>query len=279
MPSVPQPYLSLTSVTSKMSRPMSNGTMVSDPDWANANMNGGRSPHVTNYGSWKHTRPIKHWRKQLQPSVGSGSRSNVSIQDQPGSNVVLTNKAYCCSDNSCGNVLYTKILSPTNHTCNYKSRPTAGMNTVHINSQNESLPIQKYNFDTKSYLRSRNKSYNTNLSGSVNQDVSLSTATQPVRSSLTFTDINCDNKCADVIVKHSNPYYYQQGSVSSSSRLKRLQYNTIQTNASSFRDIWGASAATAANYYGNGNSPYFIKTKNNICNPSNYYSKNKKIIC
>lgn len=287
---------------SSWSRPLTNNTVVTNPDWANANINGGQSTNITNYGSWNRTRPIKHWRKQLQPLNESGySRSAVSIQDTPGSNVVIHTP--CCSTN--GSVIQMDI-SPTDHTTNNTSekllgpnysticfscptriKPTAGLNTVPINSQNPSLipPRQPYNFDTKSYLRSRNKSYTSNRNGNMKKGIQYATESPnsccvvplpytnnnngpQVRSSLNAIDVNDCKKCIDIIVKPNNQPFFQQGAVSSSERITRLKYNTIADNAASFKHVWGSSAATAANYYNNGNSPYFIKSKNNICNSS-----------
>lgn len=305
MTSAKQPYISwkgpsTIAATSSWSRPFTNITVVAEQEWANANNAGSQSNNITKYGSWNRTRPIKHWRKQLQPIHRSGySRSSVSTQDTPGSNVIINSN--CCSSANTlqmdispnkNNNISEKILGPNHSTkcisCHARIKPTAGVNTVPINSQNPSLvpPSQKYNFDTKSYLRSRNKSYNTNTNGNIKTGIQYASASpngccvvpipyssdnhgSQVRSSMTVTDMNNCN-CTDVIIKPNNQQYFQQGAVSSSDRLLRLKYNTVNNNASSFKTAWGASAASAANYSENGNGPYFIKNKNNNCKPSNY---------
>jgi len=312
MSDIRQPYISwkghaTTASTTSWSRPLTNSTIITEPSAAIANMKGGQASRSTNRGSWTRTRPIKHWRKHLQPENTSGySRSAISIQDQPGSNNVM--EGNCCSETEPGNVLQIDISpiqsSTTPHTetllgpnysricisCNNRIKPTAGLNTVPINSQNPSIvngipPTQRYNFDTKSYLRSRNKNFNSNINGNMKDDIVYSSISPngccvvplpytndnngpQVRSSMIVTDSNCStNTCADVIVKPNNQKYFQQGGVSSSSRLNRLKYNTITSNANSFTTAWGASAASAGKYSENGNGPYFIKNKNNVCNP------------
>lgn len=300
-----QPYASwkgasTISATSTWSRPLTNQTITTDPKAAEANKAGSRASARTNYGSWRITRPIKHWRKQLQPENVSGySRYSTSIQEQPGSNTV-TGKG-CRS----GNVLHTDIslnhttenshtetvIGPHNSTkcisCIKRIKPTAGLNTVPINSQNPSTaPTQTYNFDTKSYLRSRNKSYNSNRSGNMKHNINYSILSPngccaiplpytnypngpQVRASMVNTNV-CSATSLDVIVKPNNQQYFQQGAVSSSSRLHRLKHNTVTSNALSYKTAWGAAAASAGKYSENGKSPYFIKSKNNVCNSRDF---------
>lgn len=223
------------------------------------------------------------------------SRSSTSIQDQPGSNIVIIDG--CCSRNvlqtdispnqTSGTSTYETVLGPNNSvsciSCVKRIKPTAGVNTVPINSQNPSTaPTQTYNFDTKSYLRSRNKNYNSNRSGNMKPNINYSILSQngccatplpytndttgpQVRSSMVNNSV-CNSTCVDVIVKPNNQQYFQQGAVSSSSRLHRLKYNTVTSSALSYKTAWGAAAASAGKYSENGKSPYFIKTKNNVCN-------------
>lgn len=306
-----QPYISwkgpsAISATSTWSRPLTNQTITTDPEAAEANKAGSQATTSTNYGSWRITRPIKHWRKQLQPENVSGySRSSTSIQELPGSNTVISDG--CCSRNrlhtdiSLNHATETShaetVVGPNNSTrcisCIKRIKPTAGLNTVPINSQNPSTaPTQTYNFDTKSYLRSRNKNYNSNWGGNMKKNINYSilspngccaiplpytndTDGPQVRSSMVNTNV-CNATSLDVIVKPNNQQYFQQGAVSSSSRLQRLKYNTITSNAHSYKTAWGASAASAGRYSENGNSPYFIKTKNNVCNPRDF---NKNYSC
>lgn len=66
----------------------------------------------------------------------------------------------------------------------------------------------------------------------------------------------------------SNRKFATQGAVSSSSRVARLKLDTITRNGASLRTAWGPYGTNAGRYTGNGNAPYFIKSKNyNLCQP------------
>ena len=66
----------------------------------------------------------------------------------------------------------------------------------------------------------------------------------------------------ETVYKPNNRQYATQGAVSSSSRLLRLQYNTITKNGNSFRTAWGNQGANAGKYRGTPTAPYFLKSKN-----------------
>lgn len=93
----------------------------------------------------------------------------------------------------------------------------------------------------------------------------------------------CSDKCSKrqiTIYKPNNVQFQQQGAVSSSGRLAKLKYDTITKNGASFRSAYGAQAANAGKYTASPNTPYFIKNKINVCNPSIYHRNgNKTLIC
>lgn len=260
-------------------------------------------------GSWNVSRPIKHWRKQLNP-IGMDGSSKYSYLglEKPASNVVVTQSVPECKDNIM--YLYTdnNTTGITNATANkdgdddsicascYKHiKPTHGMNTKFINPIDLSLPPNKsYSFNTKQYLQTRNKTYLQNLSGSNKSNIQYVATNngcciQPipysdskqgtqVRTALYSSDYGlCNTK--DIIVKPNNQQYFQQGSVSSSSRLLRLKYNTLKSTAKSLNTVYGSSASKAGQYSENGNGPYFIKSKINVCNPSLYRSTHHTFHC
>lgn len=303
---IKQPYVATKNIAIKAaipvwSRPNTNKTDIyklQSPDAILSQQNGGAAHYKTPVNSWNRSRPIKHWRKQLTPTGVTGkSNSSVSIQDAPSSNVIIKDK--CCSSEP-GNLLYCDISKYNfvcrNNTCNI-IRPTAGMNTKPINPRQTTsgLVVQSYNFDSNSYLRTRNKSYTTNQNGSLKPNIIYSkqslnkcchepiqnsddnvSGTQ-IRSSLVFptpTGELCSSNPRDIIVKPNNKQFFQQGAVSSSSRIDRLKYNTVTANANGFATAWGASAANAGKYRADGTSQYFIKSKNNVCSNS-LYNKNK----
>jgi len=75
----------------------------------------------------------------------------------------------------------------------------------------------------------------------------------------------CYQEKVTTIYKPSNRKFAVQGAVSSSNRLLRLKVDTITKNGSSFRSAYGDAAANAGRYRASQNSPYFIKTKSEVC--------------
>ena len=67
--------------------------------------------------------------------------------------------------------------------------------------------------------------------------------------------------------------------VSSSTRLLRLKLNTVNKNGNSFRNAWGSEAANAGKYRGSYNSPFFIKSKNNVCRAADFHRNGNHSIC
>tara|TARA_A100001011_G_scaffold313860_1_gene331816 strand:+ start:2201 stop:3235 length:1035 start_codon:yes stop_codon:yes gene_type:complete len=287
--------------------------------------------------------PIKHWRKQLNPRKVDGiSTASYSIQsDMPGANVHLGVNE-CCSNNNPNNSISEYIpdqnldshdsqatlqqyLDDNTDYCGPPSRKiccnpqanrirsamaTVPINPVHItdpNDESKHIKINKsYSFSTKEYLRSKNKTYEQNLSGakldeseavySVDSGNSDCCAIEPLPYGATQNTELSTNKnmnrnylngecCvhrtrAPMIVKPNNQQYFQQGAVDSSSRIARLKYNTVNKNAESFRDQFGNEAVSAAQYTASGNSPFFIKsiTQTPLC-PKPAYRPQAITIC
>jgi len=76
--------------------------------------------------------------------------------------------------------------------------------------------------------------------------------------------------CNTVVYKPNNYKYATQGAVSSSTRMLKLNVNTITTNAASFKKNWNVSSAV---YYNSSNNPFILKSKVAPCK-SSYYAKN-----
>ena len=179
-------------------------------------------------------------------------------------------------------------------------KPTFGQTTKRINpilikADKTTATTIPYSFDTKAYLRSKQKSYETNLTGTQISDrkyyykdgCCLTKAVPPsndlntssgVRKSLYATQLNYNygdasrTKCCDVTYKPSNHQFGTQGSVSSSSRLERLKYNTLQASVKNpaVTEAWALAAANAGKYRLNGTGPYFMKAKRHICDNKDY---------
>lgn len=77
--------------------------------------------------------------------------------------------------------------------------------------------------------------------------------------------------CNLVVYKPNNYQYAQQGAVSSSTRMLKLNVNTITKNAASFKkkNINYSPAIS----YNSSNNPFILKSKVEPCNPS-YFAKN-----
>jgi hypothetical protein len=230
-------------------------------------------------------RPIKHWRKQLQPTANSGKTGIGMPMDLPGGSVYLGATLNDCS--SCSTSTRLKELIPNNKNVRFdtSSRDASG-NCVACNPEaniiKSAISILKKNYysDRHSYLHSRCVTYDQKLSTTpISGNTYFDANGKPVQPSNSSTGSqvwqtqSCLNDCiikraATTIYKPNNQQYSQQGAVTSSSRLARLKYNTITDNGASFRTAYGAVGANAGKYQGTSESPYFIKSKEqSVCVP------------
>jgi hypothetical protein len=92
--------------------------------------------------------------------------------------------------------------------------------------------------------------------------------------------------CAQVIYKPNNPQFAQQGGVSSSTRILKLNVDTISTAAAGVRKLKGANIAAQLTNGDPVNTPFIYKFKSPSCQLSTYHgnpfffqgqSQNKKI--
>jgi hypothetical protein len=259
-------------------------------------------------------RPIKHWRKQLHTRNKTGfSRSSVSIQsDRPGAGTYVGVNNNCnCNNSKDSNFLIVNIPNTKNNPI-YKTDYVVGVNKSRVcincskpnniikSARTEKLinpvnstsePKQKYHFNTNSYLKSKCSLYNQRLSGMrVEGNVYIipgtNTPSQPsdsilgsqVRNTLDCSS-KCNNKPVKIIYKPNNPQFSTQGAVSSSTRLQKLKVDTVNKNGANLSSAWGAAASNAGKYSSNSVAPYFIKSKNNICNKSLYHKNGNKTTC
>ena len=238
-------------------------------------------------------RPIKHWRKQLNPRPGSGrGRPGVGMpMDVPGGSVYLgsdsSNCVVCGQDglsNSTGlknNILRdngqkaaTFMLSPK-YNASANILEGVGNNKENVcvacNPENNRIRsaiqdtgyLGRYHYTSQSYLRARGNLYNqkstTNADISGVQYIDPATGleywptnnksgiapqirgTQYCLSQAVIGDLANGTwdpstrycRADTTIYKPNNRQYATQGAVSSSSRILRLQYNTITKNGNS----------------------------------------------
>lgn len=182
-------------------------------------------------------------------------------------------------------------------------KPTFGQTTKRINpiaipGSTVSYSTIPYSFDSGAYLRSRKKSYNTNLNGSLIPGrqyyyhdkccnaKALPPSSNPhtstgLRRSLYASYLNKESggagnstraKCCNIVYKPSNPQFATQGSVSCSSRLERLKYNTLRASLRNptVSEPWARAAAHSCDYRGSQAATYGQKAKRHICNSNDY---------
>lgn len=255
-------------------------------------------------------RPIKHWRKQLNPINSSGGgRAGVGIpSDIPGGSVYLgtdsTNCVACGTlENSNARGLKTLIFAEKNNIIQDGTKVFNDTSTnlvcIACNPENNIIKSartvlnKKYYSDRKSYLESRCLTYDQRLSGSraegvnyFNEDGSIIWPSNSSTGSQIRETLECSKSCdpngttkVQTIYKPNNNQFATQGAVSSSDRLLRLKLNTINKNGSSFRTAFGSQAANAGKYRANPNTPYFIKSKINNCQSSIYHRNGNHTIC
>jgi hypothetical protein len=192
-------------------------------------------------------RPINHWRKQLNTNIKSERRMSVGMpMDLPGGTVVLMNdKIDCDTCNGSNNLINTLNKNISCKKCN-------SQNVSDINKDNTI-----YNTNS-SYLQSRCKGYDQHNSTIKNKEIKYFDESGHAINNSNNNDgtqnrnnINCainKKSCRKTIYKPSNTQYAEQGSVSSSSRIQRLKYNTLNNNGASFNSASGALGINTGKY-------------------------------
>ena len=273
------------SAVSSMARPSTNGDITNAQDYVGMRaMATVRKPF-----------PMKHWRKQLNPTKGSG-RSKVSIfdMDRPGGSTILKTDECACEENN-DSTAYTRTdFKALNQNLPKEAASNASMDKVLNNGyiqvgEQGTLDSYKiytglyetkyigccpenniirsgrtniskaYNSSTKQYLQSRCKTYDQKLS--VNKIYDDPYAEKNNFYATGSCPLNAQRRCNKTVYKPNNTQFAQQGAVSSSTRLLKLQVDTITKNGNSFRSAWGDEGANAGRYQGTSMSPYFLKNK------------------
>jgi hypothetical protein len=194
-------------------------------------------------------RPIKHWRKQFQRSLGSGSRISVGMPaDRPGGTMPVANGYTQCQtcngaasviegNPTFGYVIDGNIIEHTNPTPNCTCNERIKLQTQ----------LLANNFINKAeYNESRCFTYEQNIRP--NQCINI-------------------KRCAPApaIYKPNNMQYAQQGGVSSGSRLARLKYNTLNKNGGEYVSAQGAVNANSGAFQLEPSPAYFNKYKPQPC--------------
>jgi hypothetical protein len=231
--------------------------------------------------------PIKHWRKQLQPTTNSGAstrRAGIGMpMDLPGGTVYLGDKptnTTCLAGALPGTTgLKEDIIKFNNTNFQYNDidgclRGSCNPELNRIKSAT-TLLSKTYYPDRQNYLRSRGKLYDQQLTALPVPGVTYLDSTGeliPVTgaNAARQTDTACplgqpsilQDKAVQTIYKPNNAQYGKQGAVDSSDRLTRLKLNTVNKNAASYAAVFGSSASR---YLGMASTPYFLKSKYQAC--------------
>ena len=234
-------------------------------------------PDLTSSGSPFKANPMRHWRKQLQPNVGSGvpgSRAGIGMpMDTPSGSIYLGNVS---SNTDCllnasafttglkedivkfnnTNFLYNDVSGCLSGPCNPEKN--------RIKSSTTLLSKTYYN-DRTAYLRSRGNLFEQKLTALPVSDITYLDANNnllPVTGANATRKIenciSCSSTSGQTIYKPNNAQYGKQGAVDSSDRITRLKLNTVNKNAASYKEVFGSSASR---YLGMASTPYFTKSK------------------
>ena len=291
----PQPYVSwkgpsTNSATKIWSRPLENGPPSNDPNT--------RFP----YGPAFKARPIKSWRKQLNPRsrTGYGARAGVGMpMDIPGGSTYLGSTSSNCLNKECKFSYALKenlakdpantIILPGSDKTLY-DKDSQKTYCIQCNPENnvikysaQTIVNKNYYTDSRAYLQSRNKLYKQNLGvgSKFSSKPYFSPEGQPLlpsnnpdigppnykhRTCCLANCINTNKKCNTYIYKPSNPTFAVEGPVSSSTNILRKKINTINKNAVSFQNAWGLATKNESQYAGSFNN-YTLKSRFNKCIP------------
>lgn len=280
------------------SQPSTNGVSANPEDYQSA------------FGS---ARPLKVWRKQLIPPKPTKSSAKPSgrILDMPGGSVSVAQANDCpdcaTSQNVAnvnmlinGNFAYLTTATPNDLFSNAETLTDPANNIYekciscdpvsNIIKSGVTLLNKNYYTTTKAKLQARCQLYDQKSTPErragiqyFNADGTPAWPSDSVTGSQIFNTPNCPVGCpgsstVSTIYKPSNVNFGVQGAVDSSTRLMRLKQNTMNKNGASFASAYGQAAANAGKY-GTIVSPYFIKSKVNICYRDIYHRNGNKTMC
>jgi hypothetical protein len=292
-------YPARNAIVPSNSRPSTNGVNDNPNDYQSA------------FGT---ARPLKIWRKQLIPpkKTASASRVSGSQLSRPGGSVSTGTDVNCpsCADNTnvasvntmvFGNNSYLTTATPNNVYANadYITDPANNIYDKCVSCDPVSNVIKtgvtklnkKYYTTSKAYLYARCKTFDQKAMTEKRTGITyIDSNGKPVlpsdseNGSQVYNMPTCSAICeatgkrVSTIYKPSNAQYAVQGAVDSSTRMMRLRQQAMNKNGASFASAYGAAAANAGKY-STIDTPYFVKSKVNICNPGLYYRVGHKTMC
>ena len=259
--------------------------------------------------------PIKHWRKQLVPTVGNYSRSAVTVRnaiDAPGANskqtkteTVSESGNTCLQSNNIKHFLTNNMVNncskqdPNKKLCDpttIRRSATTIINT-HFDKTLKKRVSSNYHQTHASYLRSRVKLHNQNqtisqikgnnyylneevIQSGQSESLIIKPPTDSSSGSQAFNSVYCaDYDCPDgnVIYKPNNTGFSNQGGVSSSLRTLNIQKNAVNKGAVALKDKFGTAVRNNSRYRGLNREPVTTKSFYQVI-PGNNICKNVQIV-
>lgn len=292
-------YPTRNGIVPSNSRPSTNGVSANPEEYQSA------------FGT---ARPLKIWRKQLippKPSLSSAKTSGNQL-NMPGGSVMTGTSVNCpeCADSKgvasvntlvFGNHSYLTTATPNKLYNNSESLTEGALGIFDkcISCDPESRVIKSgvtklnknYYTTREAYLRARCITFAQKATPQkrdgvtyITQDGKPAYPSDSPTGSQVYNTPNCPTNCGSgknvtTIYKPSNINYGVQGAVDSGTRMMRLKQNAMNKNGVSFDSAYGKAAVNAGKY-STISSPYFIKSKVNVCNPSLYHRNGQRnVMC
>lgn len=196
---------------------------------------------------WRKPGPIKHYRKELQPTYYSKSRrASADRINVPGGSIYKN--SYTCSDDSSVNIIKTDVIQGF----------TPCVGPLYLQTCNAEFNQNVYN-TSQSYLQSRCITQEQN-NGTVRG--MFKTFTPEL-----YESPHCSKTSGHIIYKPNNKKYGTQGGVSSSSRMARMKYANQTRNGAYFMNARGAKQMNKGVYTSSGINTN-IRNKSEQCTSS-----------
>lgn len=237
--------------------------------------------------------PLKIYRREIvsQPLKTCNRRTSIQLRDfeMPGATITHSK----LTDASCNGLSHTIDMNLPNNTCEYpgsscdsrfssttlENRCLSTENNALRRVRSSGMIPKKFNVNknndtyytsTRQYLDSRNLTFEQNTyhmlrSGSENTLPGTAAAQQNVYASNTASHCSGTDPLhtayVPVYYKPSNSKFAEQGSVTSSTRILRLKYDTITTAGSKLKTAFGQATANALAYSTTNSSLYSAKAQ------------------
>jgi len=219
-------------------------------------------------------RPLNQWRKQYQTSLGYSRAATGMPMDRPGGLVPVATPTIQCR--TCRGALPARVDVFNESICTACRPITTQVKPLIIPEKRYSLiPGEDTAFtDNVAYLQSRCTTYEQKLSTAPVPTIAyFSPAGIPLEPSMAADGpqvrerTNCflpSQKlvaCNTTIYKPNNTQFAQQGGVTSSSRIARLKYNTLNKNGAEYQSASGAMGVNSGRYQTEPSPSYYNKYK------------------